>query len=241
MTRKPSDQPTGPASPSELLARARRRGAQIKLHRRVAAGAASAAVAAGLAVPLSLAAGGSTRHVVQVAGPSTTNQAASRTTSPPQSIGATSPTAPAPTGTTVRTVVRQTPVSTTNSGTPTTRTTPAPVSTTVPAGPTTRTVGDSNNGQTISIAVGSTLIVQLNADNWTIPPSSQPAVLAMEGTPVQQRQPCVPGGTCGTTTATFHAQQAGQAEVFASRTYCGEAIMCQPSTDSWSITVQVTG
>lgn len=235
MTRKPSDDSTsGPATPGELLARARRRGDQLRLRRRVAIGGTAAALAAALAVPLSLAGGGGpAQPVVQVANPSGTTQAPSATqpTTPPSSR-----TSRGTTGTSPSSV----PTSTTVTA-PSTSSTLAPTSTTTPAGPTTRTVTDADNGHTISIAAGSTLIVQLAADNWTIGPSSQPTVLAMQGMPNQQHTSCFPGGTCGTTTATFRAERAGQAQVSANRAYCGEAIMCQPSTDSWSMTVQVTG
>ena len=104
-----------------------------------------------------------------------------------------------------------------------------------------RVVGDSDNGGTVSVTVGDVVIVRLSADNWTIEPSTNPAVLRMTGTPRQRRDPrCVPGGTCGTTRASFTALQQGQAVLRASRTYCGEAILCTPATDSWSVTVDVT-
>ena len=111
-----------------------------------------------------------------------------------------------------------------------------------PASPTpSRVLDNSDNGATVSVAVGETVIVRLSADNWTIAPSTNPAVLRMTGTPRQRRDPrCVPGGTCGTTRASFIAVGQGQAVLSASRSYCGEAILCTPATDSWSVTVDVT-
>ena len=112
---------------------------------------------------------------------------------------------------------------------------------TTPASSTTsRVVGDSDNGRTVSVPVGDVVVVRLSADNWTISPSTNPAVLRMTGTQRQRRSPrCVPGGTCGTTTASFTALQKGVAVLRASRNYCGEAIRCTPATDSWSVTVDV--
>lgn len=236
MTRKPSDDRTsGPATPGDLLARAHRRGDQLRLRRRVAIGGTAAALAAALAVPLSLAGGrGPAQRVVQVASPSATTQAS--TASQPTTLPS-SPTSRESNGTSPSSVPPSTIMTAPSAGT-----TIAPTSTTTPASQTTRTVTDADNGQTISIAVGSTLIVQLAADNWTVGPSSDPTVLPMQGTPKQQHTSCFPGGTCGTTTATFRADKAGQAQVSASRIYCGEAIRCNPSAPgSWSITVQVTG
>ena len=234
---QPSEPNPVPTDPSELLEKARRRGTQIRRRRRALGTAGSAAVAViAIALPLSLTSGGSRQHLVQVGTPATSilpattaNSPATVTTEGPAStLARPTSTIPQSSGTTVAT--RPTIIPTTGQTT----------STTTVAGSKNPTVGDANNGQTISISLGSTLTVQLNADNWIIGPSSRPDVLAMQGAPSQQRAPCVPGGTCGTTTATFRAEQAGQAVVSASRSYCGEAIRCQPSTDAWSITVQVT-
>ena len=104
-----------------------------------------------------------------------------------------------------------------------------------------RVVGNGDNGGTVSVAVGDVVIVRLSADNWTIAPSTNAAVLRTTGAQRQRRDPrCVPGGTCGTTRASFTALQQGSAVLSASRNYCGEAILCTPATDSWSVTVQVT-
>lgn len=236
MTRKPSDDRTSePATPRDLLARARRRGDQLRLHRRVAIGGTAAALAAALAVPLSLAGGGGPApRVVQVANPSGTTQAPSATQ--PTTLPS-APTSREANGTSPSSVPNSTAVTAPSA------TTPIPATfTTVPTGPTTRTVTDADSGHTISIAAGSILIVQLAADNWTIGPSSDLTVLPMQGTRQQQHTSCFPGGTCGTTTATFRAEKAGRAQVSASRIYCGEAIRCNPSAPgSWSITVEVTG
>jgi hypothetical protein len=240
MTREPSENPTATPTPEEILERARRRGEQIKLHRRIATGFGAAALAAAIVVPLSVSGAGQGQRLVQVAGQPTTSQPSTSTSTRTQVTEPYSPTIPVSHngGTTVGTSPVPVAVSS-----PTTATTGPGGTTSVPSGPTTMTVTDSNNGQTITLAVGSTLIVKLGADNWTIAPASQPAVLAMQGTPQNHPTPCgYPGGTCGTTTATFRAEQPGVAQVSASRTYCGEAIRCNPGAPgSWSITVQVVG
>ncbi|MBV9412139.1 MAG: hypothetical protein JO148_11125 [Acidimicrobiia bacterium] len=104
-----------------------------------------------------------------------------------------------------------------------------------------RVLGNSDNGGTVSVAAGEVVIVRLSADNWTIGPSTNAGVLRMTGAQRQRRDPrCVSGGTCGTTRASFTALRAGQAVLHASRNYCGEAILCTPATDSWSVTIDVT-
>ena len=119
---------------------------------------------------------------------------------------------------------------------------PPPVTTTTVAAPVTLTLTDTDSGRTVTVPDGSTVIVKLAADNWTIHDSSDPAVLAMQGAPAQQRADCgYPGGTCGSTRATFRADSAGRATVTAGRSYCGEAIRCTPKTGAWSVTVVVTG
>jgi hypothetical protein len=119
-------------------------------------------------------------------------------------------------------------------------TAPPRTTTTAKASPAPVNVGDSDNGKTVTMAAGGTLIVTLNADNWTFNPPTNAAVLTQTGATAQHRTSCIPGGTCGTTTAQFTARAAGQSQVVATRTYCGEAIQCTPATDHWSITVTVT-
>ena len=106
--------------------------------------------------------------------------------------------------------------------------------------PATVTAGDADNGKTITVPLGHVLVVTLNASNWTFSATSNPAVLSQTGATTQQRTPCVPGGTCGTTTATFTPHQTGSSQVIATRNYCGEAIQCTPATDHWAIAVSVT-
>jgi predicted secreted protein len=109
----------------------------------------------------------------------------------------------------------------------------------VTAAPGPVTADDADNGKTITLSVGQVLIVTLGAYNWTFSPTSNGAVLSQTGATSSQRTSCIPGGTCGTTTAQFTAHQPGTSQAIATRTYCGEAIQCTPATGHWAITVNV--
>jgi hypothetical protein len=114
---------------------------------------------------------------------------------------------------------------------------PAPPSN--PAGHVT-VVGDSFNGKTVSLHVGDRLEVRLASTYWTFAGSSNPQVLKPLGGVAVSPQPsgCVPGGGCGTATATFDVVGAGSAVVAASRTSCGEAMGCTGDQGSFRLTVE---
>ena len=240
MAPTPSD-PT-PTNPSELLSRARSRGAHIRRRRRLAGatGVATMALAA-IILPLSLNSRPGGQHLVQVApepGTSTLPPTGSGHPETTTSLGQESTFAP--TTSTATTSFERAPITNPNKSSPATRDTRETTPTTVSMAASSKTVTDADNGQTLSIRVGSALVVQLAADNWIIGPSSDPSALAMQGTPIQQATPCgYPGGVCGSTTATFLARMPGQAQVSANRYYCGEAIRCTSASDSWIITVNI--
>lgn len=105
------------------------------------------------------------------------------------------------------------------------------------------TVTQADNGRSVSMQVGQSLIVQLNSTYWTISGSSDPGVLGPEGAVQVAPSPggCVPGQGCGTVTADFRASRAGNSAVTASRRVCGEVVLCGPGQRTFSITVQVAG
>ena len=130
-------------------------------------------------------------------------------------------------------------------GVPTTglSTTVAPTSVAPPgagAGPT--SVSDRDNGTTVRLHTGGRLRVVLDSTYWAFAPSSDPAVLRGDGTPVvdPQASGCVPGAGCGTVTATFTAVAGGSATVTATRTTCGEAMRCTGANGRYTVTVVVT-
>jgi hypothetical protein len=107
------------------------------------------------------------------------------------------------------------------------------------------TATESDNGRTIVLRRGGSLTVVLHSTYWTIAGSSAPRVLSERGRPVTTPAPpsahCVPGQGCGTVTARFLAVGDGRADVTASRTTCGEALMCAPNQRSYVLHVVVIG
>lgn len=102
---------------------------------------------------------------------------------------------------------------------------------------------EATNGRTVSLAPGDHLEVVLHSTYWAFDDPSDPAVISADGDPVVAGggTKCGPPGSgCGTVTARFTAQQAGQAVVSAQRTTCGEAMRCSPEQSRWGVTVKVT-
>lgn len=104
------------------------------------------------------------------------------------------------------------------------------------------TVTQADNGRSVSMHVGQSLVLQLNNTYWTINGSSEPAVLAPQGAMQVVSSPggCVPGQGCGTVTTHFTAIRTGHSAVTASRRICGEVLLCRPDQRMFSVTVQVS-
>jgi cytoskeletal protein RodZ len=101
-------------------------------------------------------------------------------------------------------------------------------------------VADANDGQTVTLHPGDHLRVALASTYWQIQPSSDPAVLRADGSPATSPSPgCVPGAGCGTAAATFIAVAPGHATVVATRTSCGEAMLCQGAAGRYQVQVVV--
>jgi len=101
-------------------------------------------------------------------------------------------------------------------------------------------VADANDGQTVTLHPGDHLRVVLSSTYWQFQPSSDPSVLRAEGSPAISPSPgCVPGAGCGTAAATFTAVAPGHATIVATRTSCGEAMLCQGSAGHYQIEVVV--
>jgi hypothetical protein len=102
-------------------------------------------------------------------------------------------------------------------------------------------VTDHANGQTIDLERGRVLQVVLSSTYWKIQGSSNSAVLSQVSGPSTQPQQsgCVPGQGCGTVTAAYRAVAAGQAQVSASRSSCGEAMGCTAASSRFVVYVMV--
>lgn len=101
---------------------------------------------------------------------------------------------------------------------------------------------ESANGGTVHLRQGDRLEVTLHSTYWMFNGSSNTSVVVAEGPAVisPASSQCVPGGGCGTVEMTFDVVGAGVADVTASRTSCGEALLCTGSQGSYKLTVVAT-
>lgn len=146
---------------------------------------------------------------------------------------------PAPSSSTTGTSGSPVTTATTRAGTTTTT---AATHSTVPA-PLTVQLTDSDNGSTKRTVVGATLTVVLSSVYWMFGPAPADAVLQQVGDPTTTPAPagtCVPGGGCGTVSATYKAVGPGDAQIRASRTTCGEGPACSGSAGSYSVEIVVS-
>ena len=104
-------------------------------------------------------------------------------------------------------------------------------------------VDEADNGQTVTVTVGSFVTLQLGNTYWQVAASSDPAVLVLASGPTASGggpSACLPGMGCGTVTAVFRAREPGHATVTASRTTCGEALLCTGSAGAYEVTIVVS-
>jgi hypothetical protein len=116
-----------------------------------------------------------------------------------------------------------------------------PPSARLDSGASTVTVSEGNSGQSIEIMRGVHVQVVLHSTYWQLKGSSDPSILAPEGSPRTQanRSECLPGVGCGTVTQSFLAVGSGRAELTAERTVCGEALACRPDQRRFTVSVVV--
>lgn len=129
-----------------------------------------------------------------------------------------------------------TPGQATGSGTP-------PATAITDSGQTAVTATDGNNGQTINLAVGDKLVVVLASVYWQFNALDKTGILVTQGPSVVVASApghgCVPGAGCGTVTTRYKAAAAGQVDVVAKRTVCGEAMMCTSTNGNYRMHVVV--
>jgi hypothetical protein len=113
--------------------------------------------------------------------------------------------------------------------------------TTRPGGPTTVQLTEKDDGTIVSVAKGTTIVVVLSSTYWMFPNTPNPAVLQQQGGRTVAPGSCPPGVGCGTASVTYTAVGSGGAQISASRTTCGEALLCTGKAGSYSVQVQVTG
>jgi hypothetical protein len=103
-----------------------------------------------------------------------------------------------------------------------------------------RPLSDTDNAQTVTVNVGTTLRLVLHSTYWRMGGSNARSVVAASGSPRYASRPGgVAGSGNGTVTEMFRALRRGRARLSASRFSCGEALRCTPSQGSFSVVVVV--
>ena len=103
-------------------------------------------------------------------------------------------------------------------------------------------VDENSNGSTIQVALGQVIELTLHSTYWKVEGSSDQYVVSQNTEPSRMPAPsgtCPPGVGCGMVHVAFTARQQGTARISASRTLCGEALLCKPDQQSFLLTVVV--
>ena len=103
-------------------------------------------------------------------------------------------------------------------------------------------VDETANGSTIQASPGQVIELALHSTYWHIDGSSDQTVVAQDAEPSKIPAPpgtCFPGVGCGVVHVTFTARQPGTVRISASRTLCGEILLCRPEQRSFLLTVIV--
>ena len=108
------------------------------------------------------------------------------------------------------------------------------------------TLTEADNGHAVTLHPGQRLQVILHSTYWGFDGGTDTSVLARQGdtqyhpgTPGQGGCPSFPGSGCGTAVQEYLADGPGTSTVTASRTTCGEVLLCQPDQSTWSVDVTV--
>lgn len=105
-------------------------------------------------------------------------------------------------------------------------------------------ISESSNAKVVTVARGSHFTVTLHSTYWSIKPVTghivtQIGKTLVKGSLMYGTQRCVPGQGCGTVTANYVANAAGTVRLNASRTTCGEVLLCSKSQSHWTVVIRV--
>jgi hypothetical protein len=93
----------------------------------------------------------------------------------------------------------------------------------------------------VSLHVGNRLRVALGSTYWRFTDvSANPAVESVGSTTITADPNCIPGGGCGTAVHQYSAIGTGQVTITATRTSCGEALVCRPDQRAFTLIVTVS-
>ncbi len=107
----------------------------------------------------------------------------------------------------------------------------------------TRTLNENSANKTYSIKVGATFHLVLHSMYWTLNPLPSKSAVKTVGDPVGSAAPIGPGRPPGTGQGsldwTLKAVRVGILTLQATRTSCGEALMCSPDQSKFAVKIKV--
>lgn len=107
--------------------------------------------------------------------------------------------------------------------------------------PTVKNLSESDKNTTVTLKTGDRIWVVLNSTYWEFsPPSSNVLMQVAEPVYAPDLKGHIPGSGAGTVTVEYLVANAGTALISASRTSCGEALLCTGDQGSYAVTVQAT-
>src|SRR4029078_6222427 len=121
-------------------------------------------------------------------------------------------------------IIKTTPIVITPEPTPAETPSPSPTPSPTPAN--TVIIQDDQKKGTVTVKVGHQVQLVLNSTYWELKGTNglaDPSILKLADSAIQPAIPgtCVPGGGCGSFTATFNAVSKGITQIEATRTTCG--------------------
>jgi hypothetical protein len=110
-------------------------------------------------------------------------------------------------------------------------------------------LSEHNNNQTAKVRLGSQVTLTLHSMYWSLTPVKVKASLTEKGSVIKKPifpSPTAPAGChivgsgCGSQSWTFIATKLGITHLRATRTSCGEAMLCTGSNGAYLVTLKVT-
>lgn len=101
---------------------------------------------------------------------------------------------------------------------------------------------ESSNGKAFNLNQGGTIQVVLNNTYWQFQENTRPQILQQVHQPTYNAVPLnktIPGSGAGTVTEDYQAISPGQTDIVATRTSCGEAMLCAPDKQRYTVRIVV--
>jgi hypothetical protein len=99
------------------------------------------------------------------------------------------------------------------------------------------TLNLSANGETVHVRPGTSLTINFDGGGWTVSSHGSGLVQRSGLRTASKVSPCYPGMWCGNEAADFLVTDVGATVVTASRSVCGEDVICPPTDSQFEVTI----